>query len=110
MIGFASFPVNEKILTPNYNYQSNNTISPTNNAPMWQGVVSLSCVFISMFIASTTGIPTLLFSSFAIIFGILGLSKKFNFFNDNWLNILSIAGLALGALVFITSLPHIGNW
>ena len=114
MIGFGSFPVNENInndmsSSELYHYKQNSTVSPSHRAPVWQGVVSLCLVFLSMFIASNTGIPTLLFSIGAIIFGILGLSKKFNFFDDRWLNGLSIGGLALGLLVFITSLIYITN-
>ena len=115
MASFGSFPVNENInndmsSSKLYHYKQNSTVSPSHRAPVWQGVVSLSLVFLSMFIASNTGIPTLLFSVGAIIFGIIGLSKKFNFFDDRWLNGLSIAGIALGLLVFTTSLMYIGNW
>ena len=130
IITYSSFPIDIKIITQkkqsiNTNYNSlileNKNLAEFNtklislkkktihNIPKWhltywEGIVSLSAAIISIFVGSSTGIPTLIFGACAIIFGIIGFNKR--------LRGLAISGLLLGALVFLTSLSFVinGTW
>ena len=95
-VSYASFPVSENVQT-----EVVQTIeAPTygNSQSIW-GILSLSFVLLSVILLPNVFI-TLILSSLAVIFAIIGLTKKVN-----W---MQIVGLILGLLIVISVSLFIG--